>query len=151
MPQLASLTNDDEIECISALREDQTDMTEDPVRVSGTCTSVGKIWLQPLFSDRFHVLCGITWLMTHNLKGVTISDQKNFTNVSDHRGELYVFIVDHIKADSDKKITWGQTHNCKYGDKLCFPFSPLLNTQARLLFFFTFFLSGKEFGEFVLL
>lgn len=29
MPQLASLTNDDKIECISALREDQTDMTEE--------------------------------------------------------------------------------------------------------------------------
>lgn len=79
-----------------------------------------------------------------------ISDQKNFSNSSDYWGELCVFSVDHIKADSDKKITWGQTHNCKYGDKRCFPFSPLLNSQARLLLSF-FFLSGKEFGEFVLL
>lgn len=79
-----------------------------------------------------------------------ILDQKNFWNVSDHWGELCVFIVDHIKADSDKKITWGQTHNCKYGDKLCFPLSPFLNSQARLFFSF-FFFSGKEFGEFVLL
>lgn len=71
MPQLASLTNDDEIECISALRGDQTDMTDES---SWSFWNLHECWgylaFQPLFSDRFHVFCGTMQLMTHNLKGI---------------------------------------------------------------------------------
>lgn len=67
MPQLASLTNDDEIECISALRGDQTDMTDE--------STLHECWeylaFQTLFSDRFCELCELMTHTTHNnLKGI---------------------------------------------------------------------------------
>lgn len=59
-------------------------------------------------------------------------------------------IVDHAKADSDKTVTWSQTHNDKYGDRLGFLFiffallhnCPLPPPPS---------LNGKAFGEFALL
>lgn len=71
MPQLAPLTNDDGIECISALRGHQTDMTDES---SWRSWSLHECWgylaFQPLFSDRFRVVCGSMQLLAHDLKGI---------------------------------------------------------------------------------